>query len=158
MSDKASASLSASILLNEIKTSMSGSQIYTPADGNDLWVFAEVQIATTASANLLDTGDSFIGSSLQVAMDDVVRWLCIKNIDRQSTQGIAINFAAGTANFDLKGNIIIGPGEMVILKPMFTTVEDLHARSCVLDSNLRPISQGASAGTAHVAAILDRAD
>ena len=80
MADKASSSLSASILLDEIKASMSGSQIYDPADGNDKWVFAEVAVTSNASTDLLDTGDSYLGSSTQVATADIVRWLCVKNI------------------------------------------------------------------------------
>jgi len=156
MADKASSSLSASILLDEIKASMSGSQIYDPADGNDKWVFAEVTVVGDSSTtDLLDTGDSYLGSSTQVATGDIVRWLCVKNISTTTTEGIAIDVITGTAAFDLKGVMIVGPGEMMIIKPMVTTVADLHARSCVLDSNLRPSSQGTATVNAHVAAILD---
>ena len=70
MADKASSSLSASILLDEIKASMSGSQIYEPADSNDKWVFAEVAVSNAADTDLLDTGDSYLGSSAQVATGD----------------------------------------------------------------------------------------
>ena len=156
MADKASSSLSASILLDEIKASMSGGLIYEPADGSDKWVFAEVAVVGDSSTtDLLDTGDSYIGSSTQVAVADIVRWLCIKNISTTTTEGIAIDVITGTAAFDLKGTMVIGPGEMMIIKPMVTTVEDLHARSCVLDANLRPASQGTATVSAHVAAILD---
>ncbi len=155
MADKASSSLSASILLDEIKASMSGGLIYEPADASDKWVFAEVAVTSNASTNLLGTGDSYIGSSTQVAVADIVRWLCIKNISTTTTEGIAIDVITGTAAFDLKGTMVIGPGEMMIIKPMVTTVEDLHARSCVLDANLRPASQGTATVSAHVAAILD---
>ena len=67
MANKASSSLSASILLDEIKASMSGNQIYEPADSGDKWVFAEVQVTSNASTDLLDTDDSYLGSNLQVA-------------------------------------------------------------------------------------------
>ena len=157
MADKASSSLSASILLDEIKASMSGSLIYEPADGNDKWVFAEVAVGNGASTDLLDTGDSYLGSSTQVATGDTFRWLCIKNISTTTTEGIAIDIITGTAAYDLKGIMIIGPGEMMIIKPVVTTVADLHARSCVLDSNLRPTSQGTATVNAHIAAILDDA-
>ena len=155
MADKASSSLSASILLDEIKASMSGGLIYEPADASDKWVFAEVAVTSNASTDLLDTGDSYIGSSTQVATADIVRWLCIKNISTTTTEGIAIDVITSTAAFDLKGVMIVGPGEMMIIKPMVTTVADLHARSCVLDANLRPASQGTATVNAHVAAILD---
>jgi len=157
MADKASSSLSASILLDEIKASMSGSLTYEPADSNDKWVFAEVEVGSGASTDLLDTGDSYLGSSTQVATADIVRWLCVKNLSTTTTEGIAIDIITGTAAYDLKGIMIIGPGEMMIIKPVVTTVADLHARSCVLDSNLRPTSQGTAIVNAHIAAILDDA-
>jgi hypothetical protein len=155
MADKASSSLSASILLDEIKASMSGGLIYEPADANDKWVFAEVAVTSNASTDLLDTGDSYIGSSTQVATADILRWICVKNISTTTTEGIAIDIIAGTAAYDLLGIMVIGPGEMMIIKPMVTTVAGLHARSCVLDANLRPASQGTATVNAHVAAILD---
>ena len=157
MADKASSSLSASILLDEIKASMSGSLTYEPANSNDKWVFAEVAVGNGASTDLLDTGDSYLGSSTQVATADIVRWLCVKNLSTTTTEGIAIDIITGTAAYDLKGIMIIGPGEMMIIKPVVTTVADLHARSCVLDSNLRPTSQGTATVNAHIAAILDDA-
>jgi len=155
MADRASSSLSASILLDEIKASMSGSQIYEPVDTNDKWVFAEVQVYTDASTDLLDVNDSYLGSNFQVATADKFRWLCIKNIQTSQTAGIGFVLDAGTAAFDAVDLIVIGPGEMVILKPTNCTVADLHARACVLDVNLIPTSQGTKTGRAHVAAILD---
>ena len=155
MADKASSSLSASILLDEIKASMSGSQIYEPVDSNDKWVFAEIQVTTSASTDLLDTSDSYLGSSSQVATADKFRWLCIKNIATDETSGIGFVLDAGTAAYDAGDLIVIGPGEMVIIKAPNCTVADLHARACVLDANLIPTSQGTSTGRAHIAAILD---
>ena len=155
MADKASSSLSASILLDEIKASMSGSQIYEPVDTNDKWVFAEVQVTTSASTDLLDTSDSYLGSSSQVATADKFRWLCIKNIATDETSGIGFVLDAGNAVYNEPDLIVVGPGEMVIIKAPNCTVADLHARTCVLDANLIPTSQGTSTGRAHVAAILD---
>ena len=155
MADKASSSLSASILLDEIKASMSGGLIYEPADASDKWVFAEVAVTSNASTDLLDTGDSYLGSSTQVATADIFRWLCIKNISTTTTEGIGFVLDAGNAVFNEKDLIVVGPGEMLIIKPPNCTVADLHARSCVLDANLRPASQGTATVNAHVAAILD---
>ena len=155
MANKASSSLSASILLDEIKASMSGNQIYEPVDSNDKWVFAEVQVTSSASTDLLDTSDSYLGSSTQVATGDKFRWLCIKNLKTDETSGIGFVLDAGTAAYDVVDLMVIGPGEMIILKPTNCTVADLHARSCVLDANLIPESQGTTTGRVHVAAILD---
>jgi len=155
MADKASSSLSASILLDEIKASMSGSQIYDPVNSDDKWVFAEIQVTASASTDLLNTNDSYLGSSTQVATADKFRWLCIKNIKTNETAGIGFVLDAGTASYDDLDLIVIGPGEMVIIKAPNCTVADLHARACVLDANLIPTSQGTTSGRAHVAAILD---
>ena len=156
MADKASSSLSASILLDEIKASMSGSQIYEPVDSNDKWVFAEIQVTGSASdTDLLDTDDSYLGSSSQVATADKFRWLCIKNIATDETSGIGFVLDAGNAVYNEPDLIVVGPGEMVIIKAPNCTVADLHARTCVLDANLIPTSQGTSTGRAHIAAILD---
>jgi hypothetical protein len=156
MADRASSSLSASILLDEIKASMSGSQIYEPVDTNDKWVFAEVQVSgDNSTIDLLDTNDSYLGSSTQVATADKFRWLCIKNIQTNQTEGIGFVLDGGNAHYNEPDLIVVGPGEMVILKPFNCTVADLHARACVLDVNLIPTSQGTKAGKAHVAAILD---
>ena len=123
MADKASSSLSSSILLDEIKSSMSGNLTYEPSDASEKWVFAEVTVTTDASTDLLDTADSYLGSSTQVATNDTIKWICIKNLSTVSTEGVAIDIIAGTAAFDLKGIMIIGGGEMIILKPMKIQVE-----------------------------------
>ena len=155
MADKASGNTSSSIFLDEIKSSMSGILDYEPKDANDKWVFAEVSVTNGASTDLLDTGDSYLGSSTQVATADIFRWLCIKNISTTTTEGIGFVLDAGNAVFNEKDLIVVGPGEMLIIKPPNCTVADLHARSCVLDANLRPASQGTATVNAHVAAILD---
>ena len=79
MADKANANISASIFLDDLKSEMGGSFNYEPKDANDKWAFAEVAVGNGASANLLDTGDSYLGSSTQVATADKVHWIAIKN-------------------------------------------------------------------------------
>tara|TARA_R110000824_G_C14759795_1_gene629663 strand:+ start:38 stop:514 length:477 start_codon:yes stop_codon:yes gene_type:complete len=156
MADKASSSLSASILIDEIKASMSGSQIYEPADGNDKWVFSSSSVTGSASdTDLLGTSNSYLGGGGAVAAGDIYRWICIKNITTTTTEGIGFVLDAGDAVFNAPDLIVVAPGEMVILKPQNCTVAGLHARSCVLDANLRPTSQGTATVSAHVAAILD---
>ena len=158
MADKATTSSSVSVFMDDIKSSLSGSFNYEPKDANDKWVFAEVAVGSGASTDLLDTGDSYLGSSTQVATSDVVQWIAIKNTSTTSTEGVAIDLITGTAAYDLKGINIIGPGEMIILKPQVTTVADLHARSCTLDGTYGYVdSQGTATVTCQVAAILDDA-
>tara|TARA_Y100001938_G_scaffold22808_1_gene29566 strand:+ start:2709 stop:3188 length:480 start_codon:yes stop_codon:yes gene_type:complete len=156
MADKAYGSVSASIFLDEIKSSMSGALNYEPKDTNDKWVFAEVTVDESASTDLLDTGDSYLGSSTQVATADKVLWIAIKNMSTTSTEGVAIDLITGTAAYDLKGVNILGPGEIIILKPQNTTVADLHARSCTIDGTYGyATTQGTATITCQVAAILD---
>ena len=156
MADKAVASSSANIFLDEIRSSMSGSINYEPKDTNDKWIFAEVAVSNSASIDLLDTGDSYLGSSTQVATADKVMWLAVKNTSTTSTEGVAIDLITGTAAYDLKGVNVVGPGEMVLLKPQNTTVADLHARSCTVDGTYGyATAQGTATVTCHVAAILD---
>tara|TARA_R110000787_G_scaffold139116_1_gene252780 strand:- start:1460 stop:1936 length:477 start_codon:yes stop_codon:yes gene_type:complete len=158
MADKASGSIASSIFLDEIKSSITGLLNYEPKDANDKWVFAEVAVTNGASTDLLDTGDSYLGSSTQVATADVVKWICIKNLSSTATDGIAIDLITGTAAYNLKGVNIIGAGEMIVLKPQNTTVADLHARSCTMDGTYGySTAQGSTTVTVQVAAILDDA-
>jgi hypothetical protein len=158
MADKASGNTSSSIFLDEIKSSMSGILDYEPKDTNDKWVFAEVSVDQTASTDLLDTGDSYLGSSTQVATGDSVKWICIKNLSSTATEGVAIDLITGTAAYNLKGVNIVGAGEMIILKPQNTTVADLHARSCTMDGTYGySTAQGTATVVVQVAAILDDA-
>jgi hypothetical protein len=62
----------------------------------------------------------------------------------------------GTAAYNLKAINVIGPGEMIILKPQVTTVADLHARSCTMDGTYGYVTaQGSATVICQVAAILD---
>ena len=156
MADKAINKSSANIFIDEVKSSMSVKFNYEPKDGSEKWVFAEVSVTNSGSVNLLDTGDSYLGSSTQVATGDKVRWIAIKNMSSTSTEGVAIDIITGTAAFNLKGINVIGPGEMIVLKPQVTTVEDLHARTCTIDGTYGYVTaQGTATITCQVAAILN---
>ena len=156
MADKATGSLSASIFLDEIKTSMSGKSEYTPADAAEKWVFAEVSVGNGASTNLLGTGNDYLGSGTAVALTDTFQWVIIKNLSTTSTEGVGIDFNAGTAAYNLKTTMVIGAGESIIVKVPNATVEDCHARSCTMDSTgSYPTAQGSATVKVHVAGILN---
>ena len=156
MADVATGTTTASVFMDDLKLSLTGSFSYGPKDANDKWVFAEVAVDNSASTDLLDTGDSYLGSSTQVAATDKVLWICIKNTSSTASEGVAIDIITGTAAYDLKGINLIGAGEMIMLKPQNTTVEDLHARSCTLDGTYGYANdQGSATVTCQVAAILD---
>ena len=156
MADNANGGLSASIFLDEIKTNIAGKREYTPADSAEKWVFAEVSVSNGASNNLLGTGNDYLGSGTAVALTDTFQWVVIKNLSTTSTEGIGIDFNAGTAAYNLKTTMFIGAGESIIVKVPNATVEDCHARSCTMDSTgSYPTAQGSATVKVHIACILN---
>ena len=156
MADNANGGLSASIFLDEIKTNIAGKSEYTPADSAEKWVFAEVSVSNGASNNLLGTGNDYLGSGTAVALTDTFQWVIIKNLSTTSTEGIGIDFNAGTAAYNLKTTMFIGAGESIIVKVPNSSVEDCHARSCTMDSTgSYPSAQGSATVKVHVAGILN---
>ena len=156
MADNAKGGLSASIFLDEIKTNIAGKSEYIPAGAAEKWVFAEVSVSNSASTNLLGTGNDYLGSGTAVALTDTFQWVIIKNLSTTSTEGIGVDFNAGTAAYNLKTTMFIGAGESIIVKVPNATVEDCHARSCTMDSTgSYPTAQGSVTVTVHVAGILN---
>jgi hypothetical protein len=72
MADKASSNISASIFMDDIKGALGGDLSYEPADSTEKWVFAEISVAATASTDLLDVSDSYLGIADAVATADIV--------------------------------------------------------------------------------------
>ena len=156
MADRAVASLSASMLPDEVKTTLSGTQMYDPTDSSDSWFYLEKQVSGDTSNNhLIATIDYYGTSAVSVHADDKIRWLCVKNRLTDPTRGIGIVLDGGNAVYNEPDLIVIGPEEMVILKTPNTTVANIHARTCVLNAYGVPESQGTSGGKAFVIGILD---
>ena len=156
MADTGNTTSRVEVFLDEVRSKMSGSYDYTPKDANDKWVFAEVAVGNGASTDLLDTGDSYFGSSTQVATGDKVHWIAIKNTSTTTTEGVGFNVDGGDASYDEADLIVLGPEELLVLKIPNTTVANLHARSCILDGTYGyPNGQGSATITVLVAAILD---
>ena len=155
MADKGTASLSSSIFMDDIKSSLGGSSSYTPVSSDDdAWVFAEVGVAYNGT-DILDTSDSYLGLAAAVATTDKVKWIAIKNVSTTSTEGVGISISAGDAAFDTIDTIILGNGEMLVLKTPNLTVAGLHGKACTLDSDGKPSAQGTGTTTCQVAAILE---
>ena len=155
MADQAISSSSASIFMDDVRSSLGGTNNYTPVSGDDdAWVFAEVGV-TYNGTDILDTSDSYLGLAAAVATADKVKWIAIKNISTTSTEGVGINIDAGDAAYDTIDTMILGNGEMVIFKAPNLTVAGLHARSCTLDSDGKPSAQGSTTVNVQVAAILE---
>ena len=155
MADQAISSSSASIFMDDVRSSLGGTNNYTAVSGDDdAWVFAEVGVAYNGT-DILDTSDSYLGLAAAVATSDKVKWIAIKNISTTSTEGVGISIAAGDAAFDTIDTIILGNGEMVVLKTPNLTVAGLHGKACTLDSDGKPSAQGTGTTTCQVAAILE---
>jgi len=159
MADKASSSLSASIFLDEIKSSMSGNSTYEPAaaiaaSSGEGWVFSDGTVNSTSSA-LLTTSNGFQGGISAVAAGDKVMWIAVKNLSTTSTDGICLCFDGGTAAYTLVDGIFIGAGEMWIGKCPNTTVANLIAATVTMDGTYGyPSAAHTGAVSCHVAAIL----
>jgi hypothetical protein len=155
MADKAIASSSANIFLDEIRSAMSGSLNYEPKDANDKWLFAEVAVSNS-SADLVADRDYLGTTDTTVVADDDVAWIAIKNLSTTKTDGIAIRIDAGTAAHNTAGNIYIGAGEMVILKTYATPLASIHAISVTMDGTYGyPSATHSGTVNCHVAAIVD---
>ena len=160
MADKANSTASASIFIDEVKSSMGGSNNYEPsaviaASSGEGWVFSENSVDQTASTNILGTGDSYMGGASAVATGDFLMWVAIKNMSTTSTEGIGYSLDGGTAAYNVSETMILGPGEMAIFKAPAATVGDFHVRSCVLDGTYGyATSQGSTTVVVQIAAIL----
>ena len=156
MADQAVSSLSVGIFMDDVRSAISGTSNYTPVSGDDdAWIFAEVAVGNGAATAILDTNDSYLGLAAAVSLSDLVKWVAIKNISTTSTEGVAICIDNGNAAYNDTDIMILGNGEMIVMKTPNLTVGDLNVRSCTLDSDLKPNAQGSATVTCQVAAILE---
>jgi len=154
MADQAVSSSSASIFMDDIRSSIGGISNYTPVSSDDdAWIFAEVGV-TYNGTNILDTNDSYLGLAAAVSLSDKVKWVAIKNISTTSTEGVGISLT-GDAAYNTNTTMILGNGEILIIKAPNLTVEGLHGKACTLDSDGKPSAQGTGTTTCQVAAILE---
>ena len=154
MADKGTASISASIFMDDIKSSLGGNATYEPKDANDKWLFAEV--AVSSAADLVADRDYLGTADTTAVADDDVAWIAIKNISSTSTDGVAIRTDAGTPAHNTAGNIYLGSGEMVVLKTYATPLGSIHAIAVTMDGTYGyPNATHSGSVTCQVAAIVD---
>ena len=84
MADNAILSSSATIFLDEIRSSMDGNLNYIPAaaiaaSSGEGWVFSDGVVNSTSS-DLLTTSNSYQGGISAVATGDQIMWIAVKNI------------------------------------------------------------------------------
>ena len=162
MADQAVSTSSASIFMDDLRSSISGECNYTPVTADDDgWVYSEYGV-THNGTDILFTDRSYLGQSGAVATTDKVKWIAIKNVSTTPTEGVGISLAGGStdgsfglAAYNAADTIILGNGEMVVLKTPNLTVAGLHGKSCTLDSNGKPSAQGTATVNIQIAAILE---
>ena len=112
MADAASVSIQATLLPDEIASTLSGSISVSPDDANDKWYYKLTSVTTT-SADLIagyfldytavdqDTAPTAVHTA------DKIKFLFIQNTS--SADGIVICLDGGTAANDIADGIFIGP-------------------------------------------------
>ena len=147
MADAASVSIQATLLPDEIASTLSGSISVSPDDANDKWYYKLTSVTTT-SADLIAgyfldyTAVDQDTAPTAVHANDKLKFLFIQNTS--SADGIVICLDGGTAANDLADGIFIGPSETFCARLPNVTVANLHAIS----------SDIADAGDASVTAIV----
>ena len=132
MADAASVSIQATLLPDEIASTLSGSISVSPDDATDKWYYKLTSVTTT-SADLIagyfldytavdqDTAPTAVHTA------DKIKFLFIQNTS--SADGIVICLDGGTAANDLADGIFIGPSETFCARLPNVTVANLHAIS-----------------------------
>ena len=165
MADKGIASISASILPDNIKTRLSGELKYEPsatlaASSGEGWIYVEVSATSSSTALITSTHDYLTGvSGTAVAGGDLVRWICIEHTGTtdgttSTDEGIVIGLNTAAA-YNTEGMILLEPNEMIVLKVPNLEAEELLFRTCVVAGGV-PQSNGAGANVQlKIAAILN---
>ena len=114
MADKATASISASVMSDFAKKTMGGTLSYTPADANDQWIYLETIVDASSVALVADGrqySERYIradeGTETVTATGDIVRWMCIKHTgttdgSTATSSGIVVSLDASEKYFVLK--------------------------------------------------------
>ena len=141
--DKATVSVSASLLPDEIKTSVGGTTVYELDDlgDNNKWIYSLTLITTVE--DLIKDGVTFLGQGAaeegaiaSVKGTDDVHFLFVKHSgttdgSTSTTATLAINLGAGTASGTVVGDIIIKPNECFFARigATGTEIQDINAVS-----------------------------
>jgi len=132
MADAATITVSATMLPDEIATTISGSMTVTPDDANDKWYY-KLTACTTTSTDLI--AGAFLDytavdddtAPTAVHTDDKVKFLFVQNTS--TADGVVLCFDGGTAAYNLVDGVFIGPSQTWFGRLPNTTVANLHAIS-----------------------------
>ena len=140
--DRATVSISASLLPDEIKTSVSGTTIYDLDDlgDNNKWTYsltivgASSEDALLASVPYLGQGTAEEGATATSNSSDDVVFLFIKHTgttdgSTATTATLNINLGGGTATGSAVGDIVLKPNECFYARLGNTEINDVNADS-----------------------------
>ena len=165
MADKALGSLSASVFMDDVRSSFSGGLSKEPAeDGDDKWIYSEHDVTTTGTVNMITAGEMFLGTATACTTADKIKWIAIKHTGTTdgstvcaSTSAILITHTQQTPVYNgatTAAGIMIEPNELFIAKFPQSTVEDLHGIVVNL-STTGALSVGSGNIRVQIAALLD---
>ena len=132
MADAATITVSATMLPDEIATTLSGSMTVTPDDANDKWYY-KLTACTATSTDLI--AGAFLDytavdddtAPTAVHTDDKVKFLFVQNTS--TADGVVLCFDGGTAAHNLVDGVFVGPSQTWFGRLPNTTVANIHAIS-----------------------------
>ena len=140
--DKATVNVSASLLPDEIKTSVGGTTVYDLNDlgDNNKWTYsltivgASSEDALLASVPFLGQGTAEEGATATVNGTDDIVFLFIKHTgttdgSTASTANLHLNLSGGTATGSAVGDIVLKPNECFYARLGNTEIDDINADS-----------------------------
>jgi len=133
MADDAVATISATVLPDEIAKTISATMTVTPADANDKWYYKLTSVSNSSTdliaGNFTDytaVDDDTAPTAVHTA--DKVKFLFIKNVDGNS-RSIYVTFDGDAASSSATGGVTIGPSEAFAGRLPNATVADVNAIS-----------------------------
>lgn len=163
MANKAYGSVSASIFLDEVKSSMSGNLDWDPKDTTEKWIYSEHQVTTTGTVDMITTAEEYLGTAVESAAGDKIKWIAIKHTGTSdgssaTSKAILVTQTGATPAFNgstSTAGILIEPNELFVAKLPLTTIADLHAIVVTIDSSTGVLTVGTGEVKVRIAAILD---
>ena len=145
--DRATVNVSASLLPDEIKTSIGGTTIYDIGDvgNNNIWFYSLTLIGTSAEDLIKDAINFVPGGTvgegafaIDIDVDGLgflfVKHSGTKNGSNASTNTLCINLGNGTPNGTSVGDILIKPNECFFARLGNTRVDKINAINLNEDS------------------------
>ena len=140
--DRATVSVSASLLPDEIKTTVGGTSVYDIDDigDNNKWTYsltivgASEEDALLASVPFLGQGTAEEGSTASANSTDDIVFLFVKHSgttdgSTATTANLHLNLGGGSATGSVVGDIVLGPNECFFAKLGNTEINDVNADS-----------------------------